>query len=85
MTGIPFGHPRIEGRLRLPEAYRSLPRPSSAPEPSYPPDSLSCQVFGETIFQLTQIYTASLQTLRLLALHPQNVFWELHLLNDYFL
>ena len=26
----PFGHPRIEGRLRLPGAYRRLPRPSSA-------------------------------------------------------
>src|SRR2546422_3651750 len=25
----PFGHPRIEARLQLPEAYRSLPRPSS--------------------------------------------------------
>jgi hypothetical protein len=27
----PFGHPRIEARLQLPEAFRSLPRPSSAP------------------------------------------------------
>src|SRR5690606_18368342 len=26
----PFGHPRIDACLRLPEAYRSLPRPSSA-------------------------------------------------------
>ncbi len=25
----PFGHPRIKGRLRLPGAFRSLPRPSS--------------------------------------------------------
>ena len=25
----PFGHPRIEGRMRLPGAFRSLPRPSS--------------------------------------------------------
>ena len=25
----PFGHPRIKACLRLPEAYRSLPRPSS--------------------------------------------------------
>ena len=25
----PFGHPRINGRLRLPGAFRSLPRPSS--------------------------------------------------------
>ena len=27
----PFGHPRIKACLRLPEAYRSLPRPSSLP------------------------------------------------------
>jgi hypothetical protein len=27
----PFGHPRIVACLRLPEAYRSLPRPSSLP------------------------------------------------------
>ena len=25
----PFGHPRIDARLQLPEAFRSLPRPSS--------------------------------------------------------
>ena len=25
-----FGHPRIEARTLLPEAYRSVPRPSSA-------------------------------------------------------
>ena len=25
----PFGHPRIKARLQLPEAFRSLPRPSS--------------------------------------------------------
>ena len=37
MTGVypcrvsPFGHPGIKGRLRLPRAYRSLPRPSSPP------------------------------------------------------
>lgn len=34
---IPFGHPRINACLRLPGAFRSLPRPSSAPKPSYPP------------------------------------------------
>jgi hypothetical protein len=42
-TGLPvlevlFGHPRIKGSLRLHEAYRSLARPSSAPEPSHSPD-----------------------------------------------
>ena len=28
----PFGHPRIVAHLQLPEAYRSLSRPSSAPD-----------------------------------------------------
>ena len=28
---VPFGDPRINGRLRLPAAFRSLPRPSSPP------------------------------------------------------
>ena len=28
---VPFGNPRINGRLRLPAAFRSLPRPSSPP------------------------------------------------------
>ena len=28
----PFGNPRIDGYLLLPEAYRSLSRPSSAPD-----------------------------------------------------
>ena len=41
---VPFGHPRIYGCMRLPGAYRSLPRPSSAPEPSYPPGGLVCRV-----------------------------------------
>ncbi len=26
----PFGHPRIKACVQLPEAYRSLPRPSSS-------------------------------------------------------
>ena len=34
---VPFGDPRINGYMRLPGAYRSLSRPSSAPKPSHPP------------------------------------------------
>ena len=37
---VPFGNHRIKGSLRLPGAYRSLARPSSAPEPSHSPDGL---------------------------------------------
>src|SRR5881296_3197820 len=37
---FPFGDRRITGSLRLPDAFRSLARPSSAPEPSHSPDSM---------------------------------------------
>jgi hypothetical protein len=32
-----FGHPGIDGRVHLPQAYRRLPRPSSLIKPSHPP------------------------------------------------
>jgi hypothetical protein len=37
---VPFGNPGFIGSLHLPRAYRSLARPSSALEPSHPPDSI---------------------------------------------
>ena len=50
---IPFGDPRINACMRLPGAFRSLPRPSSAPEPRHPPagvvgsrDVVRCLVGG---------------------------------------
>ena len=36
-----FGDLRFKGSLRLPGAYRSLARPSSAPEPSNPPNGVA--------------------------------------------
>ncbi len=33
---VPFSDPRFYGCMRLAWAYRSLPRPSSLPKPSYP-------------------------------------------------
>ena len=36
---VPFGDLRITGSMRLPAAFRSLARPSSAPEPSHSPGS----------------------------------------------
>jgi hypothetical protein len=38
---VPFGDPGFIGSLHLPRAYRSLARPSSALEPSHPPDSIT--------------------------------------------
>lgn len=37
----PFGNPGFYGSLRLPRAFRSLARPSSAPEPSHPPAGIT--------------------------------------------
>ena len=31
--------------MHLPEAYRGLLRPSSASEPSYPPDGVACRAY----------------------------------------
>lgn len=41
---FPLGHPRFQGSLHLPEAYRSLARPSSASEPSHPPDGIVASI-----------------------------------------
>ena len=38
---VAFGNPRINRCMLLPEAYRSLPRPSSSSKPSHPPYSVS--------------------------------------------
>ena len=38
---VAFGNPRISGFMLLPEAYRSLTRPSSSSKPSHPPNSVS--------------------------------------------
>lgn len=40
---VPLGYLRIEGCVRLPGAYRSLPRPSSAPKPSHSSGGVSCR------------------------------------------
>ena len=69
--------------MHLPEAYRSLPRPSSSPKPSHPPDSVVYQP-GEpqSPVGVRGLCTASLHySLRsLLTLHPQPFGRELHLI-----
>lgn len=39
-SGFRFGHLRFEGTVRLPGAFRRWARPSSALEPSHPPEGL---------------------------------------------
>lgn len=47
-AGFPFGDRRINGRMHLPGAYRSLPRPSSSPQPSHPPDGVLAAILKHT-------------------------------------
>ena len=55
----PFGHLRINGHLHLPEAFRSLSRPSSAPDAkafplrSFQLDLLSCEQEAVAHYPLT--------------------------------
>ena len=47
--------------MRLPEAYRGLPRPSSASEPSYPPDGVAYRAYLKAQYPIgvrSNLYTA---------------------------
>ena len=44
----PLGNPRFIDSMRLPGAYRSLARPSSAPKPSHPLTGLKLVQFRQT-------------------------------------
>ena len=53
----PFGHPRIKAHLRLPVAFRSLSRPSSA---------LSAKAFPLRPLQLDQLLSGCISTSRII-------------------
>jgi hypothetical protein len=53
----PLGYPRFIGSMRLPGAYRSLARPSSAPKPSHP-------LTGIKLVQFRQTHVTSLNALQ---------------------
>ena len=55
---VAFGDRRIAGSLRLPDAFRRLARPSSAPEPSHSPDSeLAANLSSQHTSRLSMIGT----------------------------
>jgi hypothetical protein len=59
---VAFGNPRISGFVLLPEAYRSLTRPSSSSKPSHPPNSVSASddyIIDERIRNLCTTVIAS--------------------------
>ena len=43
---VSLRHPRIYACVQLPEAFRCLPRPSSALKPSHPPDGVACRAYS---------------------------------------
>src|ERR671917_198421 len=47
---ISFGNLGIYGRMHLPQAYRSLPRPSSLIKPSHPPTGVFAPVPVQLLF-----------------------------------
>ena len=54
MRVSPFGHPRIVAYLQLPEAFRSLSRPSSAPDAKAFPLRSSSLDLSFSIFRCSQ-------------------------------
>ena len=56
---IPFGNPGFYGSMRLPRAFRSLARPSSAPEPSHPPAGILAGNAGPGLYPGVSLCTAS--------------------------
>lgn len=69
-TGFPFGHPGFYGYMRLARAYRSLSRPSSAPEPSHPPGGVERSVAtgAQSQIALSQTYAGPQRAIIIIAL-----------------
>ena len=65
MRVSPFGHPRINVYLLLPVAYRSLSRPSSAPD---------AKAFTLCSLSLEQLLACSLYLLKLLSFVTVNCY-----------
>ena len=55
---VPFGDPRIQSSMRLPEAFRRLARPSSVLKPNHPPGSFTdCTIhFVDLQYRLHRFY-----------------------------
>ena len=61
----PFGYPRINGYLLLPEAFRSLSRPSSAPDARHSPCALSSLTYRRSHSDLSENSWFSLRIMQL--------------------
>ena len=81
---VPFGDPGFIGSMHLPRAYRSLARPSSALEPSHPPDSITPVTPNQVqlAFNIQHLYTTSYACGSAQAIHPSPISYLPGALDD---
>ncbi len=72
----PFGHPRINARLRLPGAFRRSPRPSSAPSAQASTVRLSYFLSLRGFSVLKERVRRSRDAIFIIAHSAKNVKWE---------
>ena len=80
-TGFPLGDPGVDACMRLTQAFRSLPRPSSERKPSYPPSGW-CRpdLFDQLDPMIVSFFTVSL---RQFALHATATYILQYMLYSY--
>jgi hypothetical protein len=79
-TGFLFGNLGIKGRVRLPQAYRSLPRPSSLLKPSNPPIGVFTPAFTATNYTtMHDDHCVSFDPL-----HPSSVIFMTNCIDEFF-
>ena len=79
---VAFGNPRINRCMLLPEAYRSLPRPSSSSKPSHPPYSVSASdghIFDERLRNLCTTVITKAEHCPCYVLRSSTLHADLHL------
>ena len=76
-----FGHLGIIGCVRLPRAYRSLPRPSSLLKPSNPPITVFITVYSATYY--TTMHDDHCKSPVSDPLHPSYITFVMHCIDDF--
>ena len=76
-----FGHLGIIGCVRLPRAYRSLPRPSSLLKPSNPPITVFTPVYSATYY--TTMHDDHCKPPVSGPLHPSYTTFVMHCIDDF--
>ncbi len=80
-TRFSFGHLGIIGCVRLPRAYRSLPRPSSLLKPSNPPITVFTPVYSAIYY--TTMHDDHCKPPVSGSLHPSYTTFVMHCIDDF--